>query len=136
MLFKEIIQHASDKFRKWYKRNCIHERCNKEIRNKDSEQVYLWFLKNSFLLFTFCNAITNEGVHYAYTPVTFATWEVQRINFAFDEEKVKYVYEKRFTLGDSFNFTFFFEGIFYQMYLTTNVFLCGFIYKIFDKNQQ
>ena len=88
-------------------------------------------------------------------PETLATWEKQRHNFAFDEEKEKYVSEKskevveskkfvfphtlifflisnnnwtssfiqiKYILGDSFNFPFFFGGIFYQIRLT-NVFL-------------
>ena len=34
--FKEITELASDECPKWYKENCTHERCNKEIRTDES----------------------------------------------------------------------------------------------------
>ena len=91
MPFKEIIQHASHEFYKWYKNNCIHENCNNEIHNNDSQKVYLWFLKDSFLLCTFCSAVTCGDVDNEYMPKTFPTWEEQRNNFAFVEDKEEHV---------------------------------------------
>ena len=37
MLYKEIIQHASDEFRKWYKKNCAHEFGTKAPKNNTTK---------------------------------------------------------------------------------------------------
>ena len=52
--------------------------------------MYLWFLKDSCLLCTFCRAITYGDVNYDYIAQTFASCEEQRNSFAFDKEKEKY----------------------------------------------
>ena len=48
-------------------------------------------MNDSFSLCIFCSAITYGDVTYHYMPETFATSEEQRNNFAFDEEKDKYI---------------------------------------------
>ena len=48
-------------------------------------------MEDSFLLCIFCNAITYGDVSYDYIQDTFTAPEEQRNNFAFDEEKEKYV---------------------------------------------
>ena len=50
-------------------------------------------MKDSSFLCTFCSAVTYQDVNYGYMPEMFATWEEQRNNFAFDEEKEKYIQE-------------------------------------------
>ena len=47
--------------------------------------------ERKFLLCTFCSAITCGDVDYEYMPKTFPTWEEQRSNFAFEEDKEKLV---------------------------------------------
>ena len=42
--------------------------------------------ERQFFALHFLHSITCGGVNYDYMPETFATWEEQRNNFAFDEE--------------------------------------------------
>ena len=109
-------------------------------------------MHNRFSIFIFCSAITYGDVSYDYKPETFATSEKQSKSFALEKERGKSnigsnkvvlphafcvltfltlfnnksSVQIKFISGDSFNFTFFSGGIFYQMCLA-NVFLCVFI---------